>query len=85
MPQIKAAVKALRVAARRRAINDKWRDKIRLALKNIRLAGTDEAKKTEAVKHAISTFDRAARRHVLHWRTAARRKSRLSSPRREPA
>lgn len=78
MPQIKAAIKARRVAARRRAINDKWRDKIRSALKNVRLAGTDEKKKAEAIKHATSMFDRAARHHVIHWRTAARRKSRLA-------
>lgn len=79
MPQTKAATKALRVAARRRVINDKWRDKIRQAIRRVRLAGTDAAKKAEAIKDATSVLDRAARRHVIHWRTAARRKSRLSA------
>lgn len=79
MPQIKAAIKALRVSARRRAVNDKWREKIRESLKKVRLAGIDQAKKAEAVKTATSVLDRAARRHIIHWRTAARRKSRLNA------
>lgn len=78
MPQLKAATKALRVSARRRVINDKWRDKIRAALKNIRQADSDQAKKAAAVKNAGRVLDRAARRHIIHWRTAARRKSRLA-------
>ncbi|HSX25339.1 MAG TPA: 30S ribosomal protein S20 [Candidatus Andersenbacteria bacterium] len=79
MPQLSAGKKALRANARRRAINDAWRKKIREAKKAIREAVESKDSKRiaeEAVK-AESIFDRAARRNVIHPNEAARRKSRL--------
>ena len=79
MPQIKAAAKALRVAARRRAVNDQWRRKLRASLKAVReavAAGEKTAAATNFVA-AQTVLDRAARHHIIHPGTAARKKSRL--------
>ena len=77
MPQLSAGKKALRVNARRRAVNDAWRKKVREAKKAVREAVESKDSKRiaeEAVK-AESVFDRAARRNVIHPNEAARRKS----------
>jgi small subunit ribosomal protein S20 len=80
MPQIKAAKKDLRKNQRRRAVNDRWRKKVRAALSTVRdaLGSSNAGGAAEAVRQAQSTLDRAARRHILHPRKAARTKQRLS-------
>ena len=80
MPNLKSARKALRVAGRRRVINDRWRVKLRGALKELRLAtvGKDKATIDKAYLEATSILDRAARRNIIHPNKAARKKSRLA-------
>ncbi len=79
MPQLQAAKKALRVSARKRVVNDRWRRQLREALHTVRDAITagkkDEAQ--AAVLQAQSVIDRAARHHILHRNKAARKKSQL--------
>lgn len=79
MPQTKAAAKALRVSARRRVINDRWRKHMREALRVVRdaLAAGKRAEAQQAYLTAQKMLDRAARRHVIHRNKAARKKSRL--------
>lgn len=79
MPQIQAARKALRVDARRRAVNDRWRRKLREAMNAVRFAVTGNDAKTakEAAAKAISVIDRVARRNIMHPNKAARKKSQL--------
>ncbi len=79
MPQLQAAKKALRVSARRRVINDRWRRKVREALHDVRdaIRAQDKKAATEAYVKATSTIDRAARRNIIHPNSAARKKSRL--------
>lgn len=79
MPQLQAAKKALRVSARRRVINDRWRRKVREALHAVRdaIRAQDKKAAAEAYVTATSMIDRAARRNIIHPNSAARKKSRL--------
>lgn len=79
MPQIKSAVKALRASQRRRAVNDRWRRRLRQHLHTVRdaLTASERATALAAFRTAQSTLDRAARHHIIHPNKAARLKSRL--------
>ncbi len=81
MPQTQSAKKALRVSARRQAINDRWRSKLHRMERTLAKALT--AKNTQELATLAvtlqSTVDRMARRHILHRNTAARIKSRLAA------
>lgn len=79
MPQLSAGKKALRTSARRRAVNDVWRQKIRAAMKSIReaIVAKDSKAALEQLIQAESVLDKAARRNIIHPNKAARRKSRL--------
>lgn len=79
MPQLSAGKKALRKDARRRAVNDVWRKKIREAKKAVReaIASNDAKKIAEVAVQAESIFDRAARRNIIHPNEASRRKAGL--------
>lgn len=80
MPQTSSAKKHLRVSARKRVINDRWRRQVREAVHAFRAALTagDSAKAKEAFLKTESVIDRAARHHVLHRNAAARKKSRFA-------
>ena len=72
MPIIKSAKKKLKQDERRTAVNKKYREKMRVALKEARLKKTKKA-----VQLAYQALDRAAKRKVIHKSKAARLKSRL--------
>jgi len=79
MPQLKSAKKALRVSARRRIVNDRWRKKMRESVQAVQ-AAIAAGNQKDAVKNYIqaqSIIDRTARRHIIHPNKAARKKSRL--------
>jgi small subunit ribosomal protein S20 len=79
VPNTKSAMKALRVAERRRRRNQPIRSGARRAVRKALAAiqsGDLEAAR-QAVVNAVSKLDRAVTKGVLHWRNAARRKSRL--------
>ena len=80
MPQTTSAKKALRVASRKRVINDSWRKKYRAAVKAVKDAVTAGETKhlAELTKEAQSMLDRAARRNILHRNTAGRKKAQLA-------
>lgn len=79
MPQTSAAKKALRVNARRRVVNDRWRKQLRESLHAMgaALKGGDAKKAQEAFVKTQKVIDRAAKHKILNSRTAARKKSRL--------
>lgn len=79
MPNLDSAKKELRKNERRRAINDRWRRKLREALKEVRSAiNTKDAKKADTAYTTIqSIIDRAARRNIIPPNAAARKKARL--------
>jgi len=80
MPITRNAKKALRVADRKRAINDRTKKVLKEGVKKIqKLAAAkqfDEAKK--ALPAAYSAIDKAAKKGVIKKNTASRKKAGLS-------
>lgn len=79
MANSKSALKAMRVAERRRRRNQPIRTGVKSAIRNARTAidqGIGEPAQ-EATVTAQSKLDKAVSKGVVHWRTAARKKSRL--------
>ena len=80
MPQLEQAKKALRQDANRRASNDRWRKRLREAMKNLQKAILVGDKKVAAktLVETTSAIDRAARHNILKPNKASRLKSRLT-------
>ncbi len=76
MANTKSALKAARQAEARRAANRSVRTRIRTATKAAEKAPVES--REAAARGAQSVIDRAAKHGVLHWRAAARKKSRLA-------
>ncbi|MCX5797740.1 MAG: 30S ribosomal protein S20 [Elusimicrobia bacterium] len=75
----RSGIKAHRQSLRRHARNVDMKKTIRRAARAAGDAATAKDSKTsELLAKASSAFDRAAQRGVIHWKTAARRKSRLA-------
>jgi len=75
----KSATKRARQAVKRNVLNRSRRAKVHTLLKtaeNAATKGSDVAKK--AMRAAESAIARAAGRKTLHWKTAARKTSRLA-------
>lgn len=81
MPQTSSAKKYLRVNARKRVVNDRWRRQVHEALLSVRNAikAGQQKPALEAYTKVQSLLDRAARRNVIHPNKAARKKSRLQA------
>jgi small subunit ribosomal protein S20 len=78
MANTKSAEKAARQAAKRQANNRILLGGSRTAVKRARVAiNTGDENAAEALREAMSTLDRAARKGIIHPNNAARRKSRL--------
>jgi small subunit ribosomal protein S20 len=67
----------MRQDARRRARNKAMKSEIRTAAKKVTGASSKEESE-KALSEASSAIDRAAKKRVIHWKTAARRKSKLA-------
>lgn len=79
MPIIESAKKALRVAGRKKLINDVYRKSVKEATKAVaKLAATSKAEAKKLLPKAYQAIDKAAKRGVIKKNTAARKKSRLS-------
>jgi len=75
----RSAIKAHRQSLRRHARNVALKKAIRRAARAAGDAATSKDSKTsELLAQAASAFDRAAQRGTIHWKAAARRKSRLA-------
>lgn len=74
------AMKAYRQSIKRNLRNRDIKKGIRLAVRAVSDAATakDTAKLGELLSSASSAIDKAAQRGTLHWKTAARKKSRLA-------
>jgi small subunit ribosomal protein S20 len=75
----KSALKAMRVAEKRRVRNRGLRSRMRTFVKRAQIAVSGGAgeETVEAVQQAISVIDRSASKGIIHPNQAARRKSRL--------
>jgi len=81
VPNIKSAIKRVKVAEKKRLRNKPIRSAARTYVKNARKAidgGNLEAPETlQALQKALSYLDHAATKGVIHKNNASRRKSRL--------
>lgn len=81
MPLIKSAIKAMRKDRKKTARNRVQKDKMHDSIKTVeKLSKAKESaeKLVEAVKAAYKTIDKAAKKNLLHKKTAARRKSKVA-------
>ena len=79
MPQRRTAIKDLRKAHTKHLHNLQIKTDLKKTIKKFTVAAND--KKTDAVellKEIYKKFDKAAKRNVMHKKTAARRKSRFA-------
>ena len=73
------ALKAQRQAEKRTSQNKGLMKKVRVATKKVIAAVKAEAATVaEDLKKAASSIDKAAKKKTIHWKTAARKKSRLA-------
>lgn len=81
VPNIKSAIKRVKVSERRRLRNRMVKSAVRTYLRNaersVASAKVDEATTRSNVVRALQALDAAASKGVLHKNNAARRKSRL--------
>ena len=74
-----SALKAQRQAEKRTSQNKGLIKKVRVATKTVKAAAsTKAATLKEDLKKAEFCIDKAAKKGVIHWKTAARKKSRLA-------
>jgi small subunit ribosomal protein S20 len=75
----RSAIKAHRQSLRRHARNVAMKKSLRQAARSASdAAAAKESKSSELLAKAASAFDRAAKNGTIHWKAAARRKSRLA-------
>lgn len=80
MPNNASAKKRMRQEEKRRLHNRSVKSSVKTYITKARVAiddGDSHEDAQEAVRHAVSELDRAAKKGVLHRNNAARRKSRL--------
>lgn len=77
MPQHKSCKKRLKTSAVARVHNRAIKSNIKTAIKKLEEAGSSEEAQAQ-LRTVSSLLDRAAKRHILHPSTAARKKSRLA-------
>ena len=73
----KATKKQMRQDARRRARNRAVKSEIRSVSKKVSAASSPEDA-AKSLSNAASVIDKAAKKNMIHWKTAARKKSRLA-------
>jgi small subunit ribosomal protein S20 len=79
LANLKSAKKRMRQNEKRRAHNRRYQSAARTHIKRCRrlIAQGELDQAEEAVRQAVSTLDKAARKGVIHPNNAARRKSRI--------
>ena len=80
MANIKSAEKLNRQNEKRRQKNSKIKSSVRTAEKKVRKSLENNSNETAQVlfKEFVKKIDAAAGKDILHWKTAARKKSRLA-------
>jgi small subunit ribosomal protein S20 len=77
LAQHESPKKRMRQDEKRRARNKATKSEIRSFSKKVAGASSSEDA-DKALRQAASVIDRAAKKRVIHWKTAARKKSRLA-------
>ena len=79
MPNTKSAARRMRNSARKQARNNSVRSRVRTFEKKFRASLADKlASSPDALRAAISEFDKAVKKGVIKRGTADRKKSRLA-------
>lgn len=80
MPNIKSAMKRVRITRKRTERNKHIKSGLRTNIRRFKdaLAGADRDEAQARLRRALVTIDKAVTKGVLHKNTAARRKSRLT-------
>lgn len=79
MPNIKSAIKRVKVNKTKTAANKARKSNLKTVLKKANLAATnDTADKAEAIKVAIKRVDQACAKGLMHKNCAARKKAQLA-------
>ena len=79
MPQRRTAIKDLRKAHTKHLHNLQIKTDLKKTIKKFTTAASDKkADAKELLKEIYKKFDKAAKRNVMHKKTAARRKSRFA-------
>jgi len=79
MPQRRTAIKDLRKSHTRHLQNLQIKTDLKKTVKKFTTAVADKkADSAEILKEIYKKFDKAAKRHVMHKKTAARRKARFA-------
>jgi small subunit ribosomal protein S20 len=80
MPNIRQQEKRVRVAARQRLENLRYRSSVKTLTKRLETAATDGDAERVAAEHLelVRTIDKAAARGAMHKNTAARKKARAA-------
>ena len=79
MPNIKSAIKRVKVNEQKRANNIAAKSSMRTAVKNAEVAiANNEANAKEVLVAASKKLDKAATKGLIHKNAAARKKSRLA-------
>jgi small subunit ribosomal protein S20 len=78
MPITKSAKKAAKKSEKNRVINSFFKKKLKDTVKNLRKKITTGVEFVrEEIDNAYSVIDKAAKKNLIHRKTAARKKSRL--------
>jgi small subunit ribosomal protein S20 len=77
LPNHKSAAKRMKISAGQRDRNRSFRSRLRQAIKDVRSA-TNHDTATQILRETTSIIDKAAGSGLIHKRTAARNKSRLT-------
>lgn len=80
MPNIKSAKKRVKVIAAKTAQNRAVKSNLKTVIKKAEFALANSTEdKTEAVRLAVKTLDKASAKGILHKNNAARKKSQLAA------
>jgi len=77
VPNIKSAVKRMKTSREQKLVNFQKRSRLKNAVRKVRKATTAEQARND-LNAALSLLDKSANKGILHPRTAARQKSRLT-------
>ncbi|MDD3392117.1 MAG: 30S ribosomal protein S20 [Bacilli bacterium] len=80
MPNMKNAVKKVKVNAKKKISNNEFEASMKTAIKNTEKAvkNNDKSKASDEFKKAIKRIDKAAAKGVIHKNASARHKSNLA-------
>ncbi len=78
MPNIKSAIKRVRVSEKKNAENKMKKSELRTVIKKVKTSVASSEEHTVALKNAQKAIDQAAAKNLMHKKTADRKKSRIA-------